>query len=62
MREYITNLIWQFKETDKGEWAFHNCREIRLYHDVDATEFSCHVLLLGWMDSEAATEFYLKWL
>ena len=58
---YAAQPMWEWQQTEQGQWVMENCPDPKYRIEVDPTSFGYRIDLYGNVEDIKATEFYLKW-
>ena len=58
---YATFPMYEFMQTEKGQWIRANCADPQYIIKEDISTFGQQVVIYGEVPDPAATEYYLKW-
>jgi hypothetical protein len=58
---YVAEPIWQWQQTECGQWCMAHARNNHWLRDVDHTSFGWRISIVGELDDLDRTYFELKW-
>lgn len=58
---YAAQPIYEWLQTEAGQWVQARCEDLTWHTAVDNTSFGYTVFLRGSIRDKHATEYYLKW-
>lgn len=58
---YAAQPIYEWQQTDKGQWVMQNAKNLRFYTSADANTFGYRVTIRGELEDQQITEYFLRW-
>jgi len=58
---YAMQFLYEFMNTDKGQWIKSNCQDPQYIIRPDITTYGQKVIVYGDVEDKLATEYFLKW-
>lgn len=58
---YVAQPIWEWQQTEKGQWVMAHCSDPRYHIMPDGSSWGHRVKLYGELEDKDATFFQLKW-
>jgi hypothetical protein len=59
---YAAQPIWEWQQSDQGQWATENCEDLQWQTSPDMSSFGHRVTITGTIsDPIRVTEYLLKW-
>lgn len=58
---YAAQPIYEWQQTDQGQWVMEHAQDLRYYTSADPVTFGYKVSIRGSLDGKEATEYFLRW-
>ena len=58
---YAAGPLYDFMQTEKGQWIKHNCLDPQYVIRPDPHTWGTRVIVYGKVEDRLATEYFLKW-
>jgi hypothetical protein len=58
---YVAQPIWEWQQTEQGQWVMAHCRDPRYSHSPDENSWGHRVRLYGELEEQDAVFHQLKW-
>lgn len=58
---YVAQPIYEWQQTEQGQWVMAHCPDPRYSVNPDGTSWGHRVILYGELEEQDATFFQLKW-
>ena len=58
---YAAQPIYEWQQTEQGQWVMQHAQDLRYYTNPDLTSFGHRITIRGQLDERLATEYFLRW-
>jgi len=58
---YAAQPIWEWQQTEQGQWVIAHAQDLRYYTGADLHNFGYRITIKGDLEPHLATEYFLKW-
>lgn len=58
---YAAQPIYEWQQTEQGQWVMQHAQDLRYYTNPDLTSFGYRITIRGRLEEKLATEYFLRW-